>query len=181
MSKRFGRNQKRKLREAVKTLKAQADLKDRTLEYQRKEQSKKETLFDMLVTAIEQIAPYSICLNPKTINSDQNYGFYSLAIYPPIQIMSFDDTMANFEEPLLFSEQKVYEFCVDVEDYRDQFSKLVHVYTKDRECDLHYMISKEALYTVGLPAKEIMRQFTNKWRQDNITQEKKRAYTRGIK
>lgn len=173
MSKRFGRNQKRKLREAVQKLKADVELKERAIEQQREEQSYKAYLFDRLVTAIEQIAPHSICLDPETIKSEQNSGYCSLAIHPPMELRTFDSTHAGFDEPLCFSEQRLVEFCVDIEEYRDQFKTLVHVYTKDNDCNMHYMISKEALYTVGLPAEEIMRQFSNKWRHDKI---KERGY-----
>ena len=123
-------------------------------------------MFDKLVTAIEQIAPYSICLHPRTVDVENNYGYINLAIYPPMNWEAFDATPAP--ETLQFSEEKLVEFCVNIEDYRDKFETLVHVYTQDRNCDMHYMISNDALMTVGLPAKEIMKQLTRKWRHDRI-------------
>ena len=166
MSKRFGRNQKRKLREAVETLKAEATKQKANAEHYRKVRSRKEMQFDMLVTAIEQIAPHSVCLPAKTIEVENNHGYFNLAIYPPIDWTAYDATAPV--ESVYFSEQRLQEFCVDIEEYRDKFETLVHVYTKDHDCNMHYMISNDVLYTMGLPAEELMKQFTNSWIYDKI-------------
>ena len=166
MSKRFGRNQKRKLRAAVATLKEQAKMQDGLIEHQHKSRKQLEYDFNRLVTAIEQIAPYSICLNPRTIDVNENYGFFNLAVYPPMDWTAFDATPAP--EMMLFSQQKLSEFCVDIEEYRDKFETLVHVYTKDDQCNMHYMISQDVLYTMGLPAEELMKQFTHSWRHNDM-------------
>ena len=166
MSKRFGRNQKRKLREAVETLKKEAEnQKDRANRIS-KARTNKEMMFDRLVTAIEQIAPHSVCLPAKTIEIENSYGYFNLAMYPPMNWEAFDESPAT--ETLCFSEQRLQEFCVDIEDYREKFETLVHVYTQDRNCNMHYMISNDVLYTMGLPAEELMKQFTNGWRHDKI-------------
>lgn len=166
---RFGRNQKRKLREEVKQHKIEAKMNKELAGFYKKSRDSAEAQLDRIISVIEQICPNSVCLPARTIEVD-NAGqteYFQLAMYPkPMYFRAFDDTCES--EPIAYTTQRLVEFCIDIEDYRDKLQTLVHVYTKDNHCNMHYMISNEALDTVGLPAKEIMRQFTNKWRHDHV-------------
>ncbi|RLI66893.1 MAG: hypothetical protein DRO67_00580 [Candidatus Asgardarchaeum californiense] len=169
MSKRFGRNQKRKLRNRIKELEEALERDDSLIKYMRGRIDQLEYEFNKLVTCIEQIAPNSVCLPPKKIEAHVNCDRMYMPLYSPI---SFDMTNSAVPVPLEVSRVKLSKFCVDIEKYRERFETLIHVYTEDRYCDIKYMISDNVLNTVGLPTTYVAQEIANYWRKEHMDAQK---------
>ena len=152
MSKRFGRNQKRRMREEIAALTANNEYKDSRLEHAYQEQRKLKASITEMVRAIKQISPNSVCLTPQPCRSSEQ---------PPVFFLPVNDPTlhclapSNDEAPAItFSRAELHKISCHVTENWDAFKLFVHLYVGDVK-QFAYYVSLDAVWKTDTCDKEI--------------------------
>ena len=128
MSKRFGRNQKRKLREKVENLNEARQL-DKALLYDiQGRHGKAVRQVERMLDIIEGIFQNSTALPPKTEKGNIDYQRYILPIYEPMK--SFGSSIAGTvfdQDTLSYKIVDLYKLETFLEENVDTFSMSAHL------------------------------------------------------
>jgi len=165
MSKRFGRNQRRRLRQRIANLEEEVQKDEDSVKRLRQELRDKKAELDHVARMIEAVAPNSVCLSAKTVRMDEcPPETYKMGVYPKTPL----DYTLNDLEPFTFREINLSRLKVVLEEYRSAFEVAVHVLIENN-AEVGYYITREALECVGLPrdyiAREVVMALALYWRR----------------
>lgn len=149
MSRRYGRNQKRKHREEIARLRREmeAEVKENRraiLKYAEALAAQRREM-EGLVEEIRAVCKDSALLPAREV-ALPGEGPWRMALQEPIRIRSrlFNDSLV---EPMMISTVDIYEVRAFLEEHLDTFRKIVHVKLPDREVRL--AVSREAMAAFG--------------------------------
>lgn len=153
MSRRFGRNQRRRLRAEV------AESKSLLNWYIEKYHTMLGD-YKHIVEAIEKVQPYSLLTPIKTVSGQPN-NHYNVAIHKQFMVNMFADQPPQMCE---VDECKLSKIEMTVEEHHDKFETLIHLRVAGK-AEVGYYLSEQAMYQFGVPyeiiAKDIYEQFRN--------------------
>lgn len=163
MSRRYGRNQKRRHREEIARLGAEVSrmssayqLTDGlSAELGRKLRQAQEQLREM-VEIIERVCPHSVALPPKGVVGGAARNHYRLQARPPgLTVAAGGNVMLpSWSEAMVVD---LFRLRMVLEERREQFAAAVHlVYADPGARPAGYMISRTAL--AALPEEVLLRQ-----------------------
>lgn len=154
VSRRYGRNQKRRHREEIAQLRAAHGMNEALLRDQgRRLREARETIREM-VRIIEAVCPYSVALPPKDMAL--HYGRHCrLEVRPPLSEMVFGPGDAVGFAPVEGRMVDLHALEMYLEERRDQFQMAVHLRYEGDGGRWGYMLSESALRS--MPEEVILR------------------------
>ena len=143
MSKRFGRNQKRRMKEEIADLKTTNVIKGHLISHLEKQVREANDTVAEMVECIEGIAPHSVAIPPKRVA-----GAYAA---DSREIPFCTHRPYLHEEPALrtidYRSVSIHALRLFLEDHRDQFNTALHL-EYHHAGKVGYMISTRALDAV---------------------------------
>lgn len=144
MSKRYGRNQKRKHRAAVAALSQRNEELSKAAGLLRHEVEYYKCAIDRITSAVESICYYSAALPPKSSPGDTRMNTIRLAV--PQDPGFFKDAMAPLAPTVDLRKLECF-----MREHKGKLRAAVHLRLHDVG-ESAYMISKEAFYSVNTDA-----------------------------
>lgn len=144
MSKRFGRNQKRKLREAVAAAETENNMLSSALKDRGYAIRKLTKDLEAIVRAIEAVCPYSICVPMKEVQVKDFPDYYKVGTHLPLH---FDIARMDMPaETCVMSEVKLRQLTCYAEFDWARLATCCHVRLNGHGCSMYYA-SEDAVAT----------------------------------
>lgn len=168
MSKRFGRNQKRRMREEIAKQEARANSAEGILSWHSNKREEYKLSYESLLRDIGRVYKNSVCIPPKTIKSNDSHlrDTYQIEILNPLsmeqQYIHYDGNTAP--QTIQFKRGIVSRLQWYLTETFDENGEGIQIHLKIQGiAELGYYISKDALMRHGLPIRYLMESFQNEW------------------
>lgn len=144
MSKRYGRNQKRKHRETIKNLEEALYMERGLCKYANDRRKAVEEKMMEVIDIVESMCANSVALDPKTMLGSMNTDRIRLPVVGPIPYLTPSTAIRVVTDS--FDTIDLYTLRTVVEERRDVLSTCVHLmYSSPNGGESYYMISEKAL------------------------------------
>jgi hypothetical protein len=178
MAKRFGRNQKRKMRESIKTNKAESEYYQRQVVKLDNEMAHTRQSFHKLIAMIERINPNSICLPVKEIQGDPKMDYFYLAARGRFELMAVpvEYDQRSLCEEIAIDKVKLQRFCAGVDIDHAKMGLCCHARVVGNGASAYY-ITSGSLRMFGVKVEEISEALALDLQRQNIeTEPRERMY-----